>query len=326
MILVTGASGYIGNNLVRRLAEAGHPVRAMVRKPAKAAARLAGIGNKIGHDQIEIVQGDVTRPDTLPPLLEGVSAIVHLAAIAIEKHKGGYEQINTQGTVNLVDAAQASGVRRFINMSQNGARSDSPYRFLASKGAAQDYVAHSDLDWTALRPSVVWGPQDEFANVQARLIKLTPLIFPVVGDGQARFQPIWVGDLVEAAARALDDDATIGGEYLLGGPEVLTYAQIVDRVLQALKTRRLTVNVPVPLLRPIVQLMQIALPNPPVTTSLLDMLNVDNATIPNALTDVFGITPRAFTPENLAYMREFSTVGTLRRLFGNPTADKPIAG
>ncbi|MBN1566105.1 MAG: complex I NDUFA9 subunit family protein [Anaerolineae bacterium] len=317
MILVTGASGYIGNNIVRRLVESGKPVRALVHNPAKAEARLADIRNKI-----EIVQGDVTRPASLVPALAGVSAVVHLVAIAIEKNKGDYERINTQGTINLVDAAQTAGVKRFINMSQNGARSDSPYRFLASKGAAQDYVTQSGLDWTALRPSVVWGPQDEFANVQARLIKLTPLIFPVVGDGQARFQPIWVGDLVEATARSLDNDTTIGGEYLLGGPEVLTYAQIVDRVLQAIHARRLTVKVPVPLLRPVVQLMQVALPNPPVTTSLLDMLKVDNTTQPNAITDVFGITPRAFTPENLDYMRRFSTMGTIKRLFGNTTADE----
>jgi uncharacterized protein YbjT (DUF2867 family) len=322
MILVTGASGYIGNNIVRRLVDAGKPVRAMVHSPAKAEARLADIARTYGSDRIEIVQGDVTRPDSLAAALEGASAVVHLVAVAIEKNKGDYERINTQGTVNMVDAAQAAGVRRLINMSQNGARSDSPYRFLASKGAAQDYVAQSDLDWTALRPSVVWGPQDEFANVQARLIKLTPLIFPVVGDGQARFQPIWVGDLAEATARSLDNDDTIGHEYLLGGPEVLTYEQIVNRVLQALKTRRWTVNVPVPLLRPVVKLMEITLPNPPVTTSLLNMLNVDNTTQPNALTDVFGVTPRAFAPENLAYMREFSAVGTLKRLLGNITADE----
>jgi uncharacterized protein YbjT (DUF2867 family) len=317
MILLTGASGHIGNTIVRWLVEAGKPVRAMVHHPAKAEARLVDI-----RDQIEMVQADVTRPATLAPVLEGVSAVVHLVAIAVEKHKGDYERINVQGTVNLVDATLAAGVRRFVNMGQNGARSDSPYRFLASKGAAQDYVAASGLDWTALRPSVVWGPNDEFANVQARLIKLTPFFFPIVGDGQARFQPIWVGDLAEVVARTLEDDSTIGGEYLLGGPEVLTYAQIVDRVLRALDTRRWTVKVSVPLLRPVVRLMQFALPNPPVTTTLLDMLKVDNTTQPNALTEVFGITPRPFTPENLDYMRQFSTVGTLKRLFGNTTADE----
>ena len=311
MILITGAAGYVGNNLVRLLVAQGKPVRALVRSPQKAAVRLADV-----REQIEIVRGDVSRPETLGPALEGASAVVHLVAVAIERRRGDYERINTGGTVNLVDAAQAAGVRRFINMSQNGADSRLPYRFLASKGRAQEVVAASGLDWTALRPSVIWGPQDEFANVQARLIKLTPLVFPLVGDGSAKFQPVWVGDVVAAVARCLDDESTIGGEYALGGPEVLTYAQIVRRVLDALGARRLTINVPVPLLRPVVKLMEVALPNPPVTTSLLDLLKVDNAVADNALTGVFGITPRPFTPENLGYMREFTARESLKRLLG----------
>ncbi len=309
MILITGAAGYVGNNLVRLLVAQGQPVRALVHSPDKAAVRLADV-----REQIEIVAGDVTRPETLRPALEGVSAVVHLVAVAIERQRGDYERINTQGTVNVVDAAKAAGVHRFINMSQNGADSRLPYRFLASKGRAQEVVAASGLDWTALRPSVIWGPQDEFANVQARLIKLTPLVFPIVGDGSARFQPVWVGDVVAVVARCLDDASTIGGEYALGGPEVLTYAQIVRRVLEALGARRLTINVPVPLLRPVVKLMEVALPNPPVTTSLLDLLKVDNAVADNALTRVFGITPRPFTPENLSYMREFTARESLKRL------------
>jgi len=316
MILVTGASGYIGSNLVRRLVERGQPVRALVRNPDKADARLAAI-----RDRIELVQGDVTRPETLRPALDGVSAVVHLVAIAMEKGRATYEAINTQGTINMVDAARAAGVRRFINMSQNGADSRLPYPFLRSKGRAQDYVAASGLDWTAFRPSVVWGPQDEFANVQARLIKLVPLIFPIVGDGQARFQPVYVGDLVEAVALALDDDATIGRELEIGGPEVLTYEEIVRRVLQALGARRLTVKVPIPLLRPAVALLGL-LPNPPVTPSLLDLLKIDNVVEHNALVEHFGITPRPFTPENLGYMRRFTALGSLRRFLGQPTADE----
>jgi len=311
MILITGAAGYVGSNLVRHLVAQGKPLRALVHSPDKAAIRLAD-----ARDQIEIVCGDVTRPETLAPALEGASAVVHLVAVAIERGRGDYERINAQGTVNLVDAAKAAGVRRFVNMSQNGADSRLPYRFLASKGRAQDYVAASGLDWTALRPSVIWGPGDEFANVQARLIKLTPLVFPIVGDGSARFQPVWVGDVVAVVARCLEDASTIGGEYALGGPEVLTYAQIVRRVLEALGARRLTINVPVPLLRPVIRLMEVALPNPPVTSSLLDLLKVDNAIADNALTGVFGITPRPFTPENLSYMRELTTRESLRRLLG----------
>lgn len=317
MILVTGASGYIGNNLVRRLVQAGKPVRALVHNPEKAAARLADV-----RDQIEIVQGDVTHPASLRPALEGVSAVVHLAAIAIESGELTYEKINIQGTINMVYAAKAANVRRFINMSQNGADSSLPYRFLASKGRAQDYVAASGLDWTALKPSVIWGPQDEFANVQARLIKLMPLIFPIVGNGKAKFQPVYIGDVIEVIVRCLDSDLTIGYEYGLGGPEVLTYQEMVKRVLDALKTYRLTIKVPVPLLRPVVKLMEIALPKPPVTTSLLDLLKVDNVIEDNALTNVFHITPRRFTPENLRYMRQFSAVGSLKRFLGKETADE----
>jgi uncharacterized protein YbjT (DUF2867 family) len=317
MILVTGASGYVGNNLVRRLVEAGQPVRALVHNRAKAGARLPDLS-----DRIEIAAGDVTRPETLAPAMDGVTAVIHLVAVAIEHGDLTYERVNFQGTVNVVDAAKAAGVRRLIYMGQNGSNSALPYPFLASKGKAQEAVTASGLDWTALRPSVIWGPQDEFANIQARLIKLTPLLFPIVGDGQARFQPVWVGDVVEATVRCLDDARTIGQVYALGGPEVLTYAEIVGRVLKALGARRLTVNVPVPLLRPVVKLMEIALPNPPVTTSLLSVLNVDNTTPENALPTVFNITPRPFTPENLAYMRQFSALGSLKRLWGQRTADE----
>lgn len=310
MYLITGASGAIGSALVRRLVAGNQPVRALVHTPAKAAAQLADL-----RDRLEIVAGDVTRPDTLRPAMEGVQAVVHLVAIAMEKGRATYEGVNTQGTVNLVDAAQAAGVRRFINMSQNGADSALPYPFLRSKGKAQDYVAASGLDWTAFRPSVVWGPDDEFANVQARLIKLAPLIFPIVGDGKARFQPVYVGDLVEAVARALDDDTTIGRELGIGGPEVLTYEEIVRRVLAALGTRRVLVHVPVPLLRPAVAIMA-RLPNPPVTPSLLDLLKIDNVVERNALVEHFGIAPRPFVPEHLGYMRQFSAAASLKRFLG----------
>ncbi len=317
MILVTGASGYVGNNLVRRLAQADQPVRALVHNRAKAETRLADL-----RDRIETVSGDVTRPDTLAPALDGVTAVVHLVAVAIEQGDLTYERVNVQGTINMVDAAQAAGVRRFIYMGQNGSDSTLPYPFLASKGKAQNYVTASGLDWTVLRPSVIWGPQDEFANVQARLIKLTPLIFPIVGDGRARFQPVWVGDVAEAVVRCLNETRTIGQIYALGGPEVLTYAEIVARVLKALGARRLTVKVPVAVLRPFVKLMEITLPNPPVTTSLLSVLKVDNTTPNNALSTVLNITPRPFTPENLAYMRQFSALGSLKRLMGQRTADE----
>ena len=304
MILVTGASGYVGNNLVRRLAQLGKPVRAMVGDVHKAALRLADVEPKI-----EIVKGDVTRPETLAEWMHGVDMVVHLVAIAIEKGGKKYEDINTQGTINVVDEAKKAGVRRFINMSQNGASSASMSRFLRSKGIAQEYVTKSGLDWTAVRPSVIWGPQDEFANVQARLIKMTPFIFPIVGTARRSSSRYMWATWSKPSRGCIDDPTTIGQEYELGGPEVLTYSEIVDRVMKALGTNRARIKVPVPLLRPVVWLMQAIMPKPPVTTTLLDLLAVPNVVDDNALISKFGIEPKAFTPENLGYMRDFR-VGT----------------
>jgi uncharacterized protein YbjT (DUF2867 family) len=319
MILVTGASGYVGNNLVRRLVELGKPVRAMVGNPEKALKRLADIESKI-----EIVKGDVTRPETLTEWMQGVDAVMHLVAVAIEKGKRTYELINTQGTINVVDAAKAAGVKRFLNMCQNGATPDHSSRFLRSKGIAQDYVAKSGLDWTAFRPTVIFGPQDEFANVLARLIQITPVAFPIVGDGKAQFQPVYIGDVVEAFVRSLEDKSTIRHEYELGGPEVLTYEQIVDRVLKALKTSRIKIKVPVPVIRPVVIAMQAVLPNPPVTTTLLELLPVPNVVKDNALVSKFNITPIPFTPEQLSYMRDFSVFTTLGKFLGRATEEEKV--
>ncbi len=306
MILVTGASGHVGNSIVRHLVKLGKPVRALVANPGKAHLRFGELAS-----QIEIIQGDVTRPETLRAALQGVDTVIHLAAIAIEKGGRKYEAINTQGTINMVEAAKAAGIKRFLNMSQNGASPDNPSRFLRSKGVAQAYVAASGLEWTAFKPSVIWGPQDEFANVQARLIKLTPIFFPLAGDGQATFQPVYVGDVAQAFATALNDSSTYGQEYELGGGEVLTYEEIVKRVLKALKTKRLLIKMPLALLRPVVAVMQAALPVPPATTTLLELLAVPNVvpTGKNALIDTFKITPKPFASENLSYMRDF-TLGT----------------
>ena len=313
MILVTGASGYLGSHITRRLAEAGQAVRALVRSRAWAEAegRLAGLN-------VEWVEGDVTRPETLRDAVQGAEAVIHTAAIAIEKGGRRYEDINYQGTVNVVDAAKAADVKRFIYISQLGADSKLPYRFLASKGKAQEHVAASGLAWTALRPSVMWGPEDEFANSFARLIPLTPIFFPIIGDGQARFQPVWVEDVVTAVVKSLDDASTIGQAFDLGGPEVLTILDIERRTLKALGAGRVMIPFPIPLLRIPVMLMGLVFPAPPVTTSLLDLLNVDNTVKDNAL-GRFVAQPRPFTAENAApYMRRFTLGNTLRQFFGQP--------
>ena len=315
-ILVTGAAGYLGNQTVKKLVAAGRPVRALVRSRAKAALRLADVA-----EQIDIVEGDVTRPQSLAPAMRDVSAVIHYVAIAMEKGGQTYESVNYQGTVNVLDAAQSAGVKRFINMSQNGASSKLPYPFLASKGRAQEVVAASDMHWTALRPSAIFGPQDEFFNTFARLLKLTPLVFPLIGGGKAEFQPVSVYDVVEAVIRCLDDDSTIGAELTLGGPEVLTLGEIERRIIKAMNTWRLLLPVPVALLRPAVQVMQALLPGSPVSTSLLDLLAVPNTVPDNALVSRFGIEPIPFAGEHIQYLNDNTLSDAFARFLRNATVN-----
>lgn len=311
MIVVTGASGYLGSHIVNRLAQEGRPVRAMVHSVprAKNEGRLAGLS-------IDWVQADVTDPSSLVQAFEGSTSIIHTVAIAIEKGGLDYETINYQGTAHVVEAARKTGVRRFVNISQLGAKADLPYRFLASKGKAQDYVAASDLIWTAFRPAVIWGPEDEFANTFAKLVPLTPLIFPIIGDENARFQPVWVEDVVTCVSKALDDPTTHRKEYELGGPEILTLEEIERRTLQAVDARRWMMHFPMPVLSLVVTLMEKLLPAPPVTRSLLELLQVSNVTTDNAI-QKFVDQPRAFSVENISpYMRQFRVKSTLNQFLG----------
>lgn len=315
-VFVTGAAGFVGNNVIDKLVKQGKSVRALVRNPQKADLRLKQYG-----DKIDIVQGNVLDRKALREQMDGCEAVVHTVAISMEKGGQTYDEVNYQGTINVVDAAEDVGARRFINISQNGADASLPYRFLASKGKAQEYVAASNLQWTAMRPSAIFGPQDEFFNTFARLLRLTPLVFPLIGGGKAEFQPVSIYDVAEATVRALDDDSTIGQEYALGGPEVLTLGEIEKRVMQALGTNRLLIPAPVWLLRPVVLLMQSVLPGSPVSTGLLELLAVPNTTPDNGLMTKFGLDPIPFKLPHTAYLDEATAGQALNKFFTGATVN-----
>lgn len=315
-VFVTGGAGFVGNNIIDKLIKQGKSVRAMVHNVEKAQQRLAKYG-----DKVEIVQGDVRQRDGLQALIEGCDAVVHTVAISMEKNGMTYEDVNFQGTVNVVDAAEAAGVERFINISQNGADASLPYRFLASKGKAQDYVASSNTNWTAIRPSAIFGPQDEFFNTFAWLVRITPVIFPLVGGGKAQFQPVSIFDVAESVVRSLDDDGTIGKEFTVGGPEVLSLGDIERRVLEALNTSRILVPAPVWLLRPAVVVMQNTLKGSPVTTSLLELLAVPNTVPDNGLVNYFGMEPIPFSGEHITYLSNTNAGQALRKFVTGATVN-----
>lgn len=306
-VVVTGAAGLVGARTCAVLSDRGWKVRAIVRNPAKAAERL-------GQLRIEIRSGDVRDPEFMRGALRGADAIVHLAAIAIEKRGETYQETNAQATETLLDACRTESVTRIVYMSQNGADSSSRFPFLRSKGIAEDAVKASMLRWTVLRPSVIFGPNDEFVNVLARLVRLSPIIYPLPGGGTARFQPIAVGDVARSIATCLEDDTTVGRSFSIGGPAPLTLRQMTERILVAMNASRISVGVPVSVLRPIVALMQNLLPHPPVTTGLLDLLEVDNAVSPNDLVSELGIRPVPFAPEELLYLRKITFTSAIRSL------------
>jgi uncharacterized protein YbjT (DUF2867 family) len=307
-VLVTGAAGFVGTHVCRQLTRQGSRVRGLVRSPAKAAERLAQL-------PVDLHVGDVRDDMALRRALQGCDAVVHLAAIAIERPGQTYDDVNTRGTHRVLDAMHAAGVRRLVHMSQNFAESTSPYRFLRSKGRAEDAVRASGTDWTVLRPSVIFGREDEFVNVLARLVRLSPLVYPLPGSGKARFQPVAVDDVARVVAMALEQDKTIRRAYPLGGPARLTLRQMVERILVALEAKRLIVPVPVGVLRPVIAVAQRVLPGFPVTTELLDLLAIDNVVEGNSLHDDFGVVPTPFAPEELEYLRDIRRRDALRSLF-----------
>jgi NADH dehydrogenase len=269
----------------------------------------------LGQLPVEFRVGDVRDATTLRSSLNGCGAVVHLAAIAIEKKGETYADTNTAATERLISASRAENVQRLIFMSQNGADSRSPHAFLHSKGVAQNSVKTSGLRWTILRPSVIFGPEDQFVNVLGRLIRLTPKLFPLPGGGTARFQPIAVDDVARVIRLSLEKKDAVNQSYDLGGAVPLTLRQMVERILTAMGTDRTLVPVPVRLLRPLVAIAQRLLPNPPVTSSLLDLLALDNTVARNSLTEDFKLVPVPFAADELQYLRRITAKNALRSLF-----------
>jgi uncharacterized protein YbjT (DUF2867 family) len=309
LVVVTGASGLVGTHVCGELVRGGWKIRALVRDVRKAAQRL-------GNLPIEIRVADIRNADSMRSALAGAASIVHLAAIAIEKKGETYADTNTDATRIIVDAAQAEAVPRLVYMSQNGADSRSPFAFLRSKGIAEDLVTSSTLEWTVLKPSVIFGPEDEFINVLARLVRISPVIFPLPGGGTARFQPVAVADVARAVARVLGDESTSGKSYALGGPTPLTLKQMTERILIAMNTSRTLVGIPVSVLRPLISVAENILPHPPVTSGLLDLLAIDNVVAQNDLALSLDIQPTPFAPEELLYLRSITAGSALRSLFG----------
>jgi NADH dehydrogenase len=293
MILVTGASGFVGRHLCAALRAAGHVVRGLVHRP-EAAARLARQG-------IEPWLGEITDEAALRAAVSGVAAVVHTVAIIHERGRHTFTAVNYEGTARLLNATEQARVARFVHLSALGADAASPYPYLRSKGLGEQAVMAADLGWTILRPSIIFGPGDAFFGTLATIARLSPVI-PIVGDGQTRFQPIAVADVVACVQAALQDDRHRRQRYDIAGPDVLTYEQLVDLVRSRLGLRRIILHIPPAIVRPVAAAMERLLPRPLVTPGQLDLLAVDNVTADNAAPRLLGRPPQSVR-DGLAYLR-----------------------
>jgi uncharacterized protein YbjT (DUF2867 family) len=282
VVCVTGSTGFVGRHIAHDLCSRGLKVRCLVR-PTSDLTPLVGL-------DIETCQGDVTDMTSLEKALENVGTVVHLVAIIRETKEATFEMINLGGTKNLLRAAQKTGVRRLIYMSNLGADPDRHFPLLYTKWQAEEEVRNSGIDFIILRPSVMFGRGDGFVNVLAGIIKRTPLV-PVIGSGKTRFQLISVEDVAACVARAVEEQRIINQAVLLGGPEYLTYEEIVDLIIERLKLRRRKAHIPVPLMHFMAWTGEKLGLTLPVTSAQLAMLTRDNITSLDAVEKVFGFKP-----------------------------------
>jgi NADH dehydrogenase len=263
-ILVTGASGFVGSHLVPALIGSGHRVVALGRTRA-SGERVVGRLPAAARDAVETRIGDVTQAATL-------------------------------------DAARTAGVRRFVHQSAMGVTDDPQLHYATSKARAEELVRHSGLDWTILKPSLLWGEGDGFFSLIAQLARWSPGVIAVPGNGRARFQPLWVGDLARVVVEVLASDVTVGHSYELGGPAYWTYTEITREVLGAVGRQRLVVPMPVPLIALVAGAAEtLGLPFP-VATDQLRQLRLDNIGPLHGVEQHFGFRPRPMNG-HLGYLR-----------------------
>ena len=291
-VAITGGTGFIGTHTARALAEAGDDV-IVVARGTKRRPRRAGVS---------FVAADLTDSPALVDTFKGCDAVVHLVAIIRQRGRQTYARVNVEVAERVAEAAREAGVPHLVHQSALGADPDPRYPYLRSKWLGEQAARGSGVPYTVFRPSVIFGPGDGFFTVLAKLVKFNPVI-PVAGDGQALFQPLFVNDIVQCIALALErgPDHRV---HEVGGPEHLTFDDIVLTIKRGLGLHRFLAHVPVRMMLPLAFVMEHVLPNPPVTVDQLHMLEKNNITRLDSVRRQFGFEPQRFA-DNADYLQDY---------------------
>jgi|UniRef100_A0A7V6A280 uncharacterized protein YbjT (DUF2867 family) len=293
-VLVTGATGFVGREIVQELLLRGHEVRALVRR---------GSEKKLTPEKrVEIFPGDCLQPETLIPAAAGCAAVIHLVGIIREFPGRGvtFERLHVEATRHIVDAARAAGVRRYLHMSALGARPEPADPYHVTNFRADQYVTASGLTYTIFRPSVIYGPGDQSINLFVRQIQRLSF-FPVIGDGQYQLQPVPVDTVARAFTLALELPQTENRIYDVGGPEPLTFDEIVDTIAAVVNRRVKKIHQPVWTMRWAAKLCG-RFRWFPLSPGQLRMLLEGSTCDPTAFYQDFGLSPRPFREGLAAYL------------------------
>ncbi len=304
VVTVFGGSGFIGRTLVKRLAKTGAAIRVPVLNPERAKL-LKPMGD-VG--QITPMRIDIGSDGEVAAAIEGADAVINLIGILYQRGASRFDRVHVEAPGRMATAARRAGVGRFVHLSAIGADPASPAAYARSKAAGEAAVRAALPDAVILRPSIVFGPEDNFFNRFAGLAQLFPAL-PLIGGGHTRFQPVYVGDVADAIMVALRDPATNGKTYELGGPRVYSFKELMTLMLAEIQRDRLLVPLPFGLATLQAAVLEL-LPVPLLTRDQVKMLKRDTVVAAGALTlRDLGIAPTVLEPILPTYLDRFRPGG-----------------
>jgi len=307
LVTVFGGSGFLGRHVVRALANRQYRIRVAVRRP-ELTGHLQPLG-RVG--QIHAVQANLRYPQSVSAAARDADVVINLVGILFERGRQRFDDVMAQGAEAVAQAAGAGGAR-LVHVSAIGADENSPSHYARAKAAGERLVQAAQGEAIIMRPSIVFGPEDDFFNRFAALARLAPAL-PLPGGGEMRFQPVFAGDVAEAIALAVDGKARAGAIYELGGPDVHTFKELMQFVLATIERRRLLLPVPFALMKAQAAVLQF-LPKPPITPDQVELLKRDNIVSASAreqgrTLEALGIVPASIGSVVPDYLWRFRRTG-----------------
>jgi NADH dehydrogenase len=310
LVTVFGGSGFLGRHVVRALAKRGYRIRVAVRRP-ELTGHLQPLG-RVG--QIQAVQANLRYSPSVEAAARDSAVVINLVGILFERGRQSFDAVQTFGAEQVALAAAAHGAR-LIHVSAIGADENSPAHYARAKAAGERLVLAAQPNAIVMRPSVVFGQEDDFFNRFASLARFAPAL-PLIGGGETRMQPVFAGDVATAIADAVDGKAQAGTIYELGGPDVRTFKELMEYTLATIERRRLLVSLPFGLAKLQASLLQF-LPKPPLTPDQVELLRSDNvvsdaAAREDRTLEGLGIAPTAISAVVPSYLWRFRKTGQFR--------------